>query len=634
MTTDAEYQVGHTIELHQVASELRPTVPGAQPQTPPALLVNVCGPSRSGRKTFLARLWKELSPGEVPRVFFTLAPTQDGSLTRQLLDSAKANRSYLEDALKKIAASLDAQAKRLEEAGRPLPEEALLTLWSELVVQNLMEDPSCNRGLQLIVALPNLMDFDPTRRSAIAREMPRAGTGTDSRILVTTLPGTPAELLTGLFPERGTPLEVTLPPLDIGEVEDWLTHRGLPVELTAEVYAASGGYAGKLEAAAVTVARERQERILISTAEKALEGLAVNERRLVCLAALLPEVDAFSVKALMEDADAALVMAILARANWSGCEWKGKSFVLSPAMRQALNRFFETHIAADYRKALPLAEQFAQIQATIPASQDRETLARLCLFNYFNESLLKTVAPDLAAEAMRLARSGPYCESSGSNFRLKAEVRQMVENYMKLVRMSAPQEDRARITAAWEERRRAIMDGIAKSEVKIKKDEGSLDTIRTQIRQMSGPIDKELDRIESIRRKARRQSQRQEKNAGSAPAQGLLIGRWAMQVLGVVIIYVSILLSSKSSIVYVGLGIALIVGGLFVKGGLLTTSARETAPSAPIPEPDIQQHEKNLRFLNIKRQQLESRHNILAAGIARERTLLREFDRELREPYI
>jgi|GEM_PF-3141174 hypothetical protein len=634
MTTDAEYQVGHKSELQHVASELRPAVPGAQPESPPALLVNVCGPSRSGRRTFLSRLWKELAPGEIPRVFFTLAPTQEGSLARQLLDSAKTNRSYLEEALKKIADALEGQAKRLEEAGRPLPEEALLTLWSELVVQNLVEDPSCNRGLQLIVALPNLMDFDPVRRAAVAREMPRAGTGTDSRILVTTLPGTPAELLTALFPERGTPLEVTLPPLDIGEVEDWLAHKGLPVELTTEVYAASGGYAGKLEAAAVTVARERQERQLLFTAEKALEGLAENERRLVCQAALLPEVDAFSVKALMEDADAALVMAILARVEWSGCEWKGKSFVLSPAMRQAITRYFETRHVADYRKAQPLADQFAKIHAAIPLSQDRETLARLCLFNYFNEPLLKTVAPDLAAEAMRLARSGAYCESSGSNFRLKAEVRQLVENYMKLVRLGAPQEDRARITAAWEERRRAIMDGIARSEAKIKKDEGNLDTIRTQIRQMSGPIDKELDRIESIRRKARRQSQRQEKNANDAPAQGILIGRWAMQILGVVIIYVSILLSSKSSIVYVGLGIALIIGGLFVKGGLLTTTARETAPSVPIPEADIQQHEKNLRFLNIKRQQLETRQNALAAGIARERTLLREFDRELREPYI
>ena len=630
MATEAEYHVGHEDLLQHVAEELRPRLPDSALQSPVIHLFNVCGPALSGRRTFLRRLWGEISPGEVPRVYFTLFPSGGEDIAEQLLSSVLTNRSYLDDVVKRIAEEVRGQAKRLEEAGRPLPAEARLTLWSELVTQNLVEDPRSNRGLQIVVALANFLDFDETRRTAIARELPRSAAGTDCRVLVTTLAGTPKEMLLKYFPDRMPADEILLPPLDLDDVEDWLQKKGIPTEIANEVYQSCGGLAGKLETAASTVVREHQERLLMIAAEKGLDTFSEGERRLLCTSALLPEVNTPSLKILLADDEAQLTMQLLGHVNWSESGWRGSSFFVSAQMRQALLKYFETKFPSDYRRVLPNAEQFARIHASIPSAQDRETMARLSAFNYFNEPLLTSVTPDLADEAMRLARSHPYFESSGANFRMKPEVRQVVENYMKLARYSILPEDKAKISAAWEERRRTIMEQMAAGETKIKRDEGALDGIRSQIKQIAGSIDKELDRISRIRRRMQKKSDKPDKDEG--PGQGLQIGRWAMQLMGLVIIYISILVASKTAILYIIFGIALIVGGLFVKGGVLAP-APQAAPIAPPQEGDLEKHEKNLHFLNIKRGQLESRQNIVASNIAREKSLLRDFDKQLREPY-
>ncbi|HNX05433.1 MAG TPA: hypothetical protein PKI32_08010, partial [Opitutales bacterium] len=130
--------------------------------------------------------------------------------------------------------------------------------------------------------------------------------------------------------------------------------------------------------------------------------------------------------------------------------------------------------------------------------------------------------------------------------------------------------------------------------------------------------------------KAQRKAEKSEPDEG--PGQGIQIGRWAMQVLGLAIIYISILVASKTSIIYIALGIALIVGGLFVKGGVLAP-APQAGPMRDSPPEDLDRHEKNLHFLNIKRGQLESRQNLVAMSIAREKSSLKEFDKQLREPY-
>jgi hypothetical protein len=627
-----EFYVGYEEQLRQIVGDLQSSASVSASAALPVLLFNISGPVGAGKRTLIKRLWSQVSSGETPRILFTLNPSDTDDVAERLLADAKTNRSYLDQALEQMAAKIAGQAKRLEEAGRPLPAEARLTLWSELVEQHLIDEPGNSHGLQIIFALPDFMALPKLWRDNMARLIPRGGTAVDCRLIVTTEASQPKEELTTLFPERIPVEEFPLPILTPEQVEQWLRGKGLPLEFTEEIYRRSTGLPGRLEHVTLEVMHERQERILVIMAESVLNGLDDAGKQLLCTAAMLPEISQLTLRAVMSAEDAQNVMQMLRQSDWPESGWRDTSFVAGSQIRQALVRYLETRYPQAYHKAVPLAEQFVRIHSLIPVSAHREILASLSAFNYFNDALLRELMPKSADEAMRLVQANQnFFESTGSNFKLKPEVRQSVEAYMKMVDFVISDEDRAKIVVAWEARRRKIMDLAAASEVKVKKDTDALGALQVQIKQLGSNIDEELDRINRMRRRAQRKVQTSI-NATQA-GNGMQVGRLAMQIVGFIIIYMSFLFYSRTTLIYAAVGVGLIVGALFVKGGVLAHAKVAMSDNAPVTSDDLDKHEKNLHFLNIKRGQLESRHNIIAISIAREKTALKEFDKQLREPY-
>ena len=627
-----EIFVGYETQLRQIAVELQSRAPVSPTAALPIQLFNVNGPAGSGKRTLIKRLWAQVSTGEVPRILFTINPAETDDIAERLLADAKTNRSYLDDTLEKITTELQGQAKRLEDAGRPLPPEARLTLLSEMIEQRLIDDPSNGHNLQILFALPELLALPQPQRETIARLLPRGTTNVDCRVIVTTPSPGSQDDLTKLFPERVPVGDVPLPILSPEEVEAWILGKKIAQEFAAAIYQRSGGLPGRLEHCALEVMRERQERMLTLMAEDALTGLDDNQKQLLCLAVLLPDVNQVTLRVLMSAEDAQATMQLVRHSDWPESGWQDTSFIVGKQIRQALIKYLEAHYPQAARKAAPQAEQFAQIHTLIPTSAQREALARLSAFNYFNDSLLREVMPTVADATMRIVQETPgYFENSGSNFKLKPEVRQAVESYIKMVDYTIPDEDRAKIAASWDARRRKIMDLIVTSEAKAKRETDSLNLVQVQIKQLSVSIDGELDRINRMRRKSQRKTRSQ--NESSAAGHGMQIGRLAMQIAGFVIIYLSFLFYSRTTLIYAAVGVGLILGALFVKGGVLAHASAASSDDAPASPVDIDKHEKNLHFLNIKRGQLESRQNIVASSIAREKTALKEFDKQLREPY-
>lgn len=625
-----ELYVGHEKQLLHIVEELHPRAPDSRLSTPPTLLLHIVGAPGSGKKTLVRRAWGEIAKGETPRVLFTIRAT-DEDLTDRILSDAQANRSYLQETLERISGEINAQSKRLAEVGKPLPDEARLTLWSDLVEQKLVDDPRNNRDLQLVFALTDFLAFPQPMRETIARAIPRANSPVDCRLIVTSQNGTKQEEILRYFPERTPIEEVPLPPLGPDEIEQWLQEKKLPVDFSAEVYKRCKGMPGRLESAAAEVVQEQQERMLIIAAEGALKDAPESLYPALCSAAVLPEITQQTLQILMTKEDASATMQYLRRCDWPESGWRNNAFVAGAPTRQALVKYLMVKFKPVYAKVAPIAQEFTKIHEIIPGAALRDALVRLSLFNYFNEALLKEIAPAEAEQLIAAVKENPACfENTGSNYKVKTDVRQATEAYIKLAKINVPTEDKTRIASAWEARRRKIMEQMTSSEEKVRRDSTTLSTLQGQIKQIVGNIDTELDKINRLRRKSQRKAQ--EATRPHTPNRGLQIGRLAMQGLGTVIIYVSILISSKTSLIYAALGVGLIIGGLFVKGGMLAPVRAPVNPSQ-VSTGDIEKHERSLHFLNIKRTQMESRQNLMAMNIAREKSALKEFDKQLREPY-
>lgn len=623
--------VGHQPQLQHIAEELRPRAHNPTVQQPPFLLFYISGPKGSGRRTFVKRLWEEISQTEVPRVLFCVDNPAEGNIARQLLDSCKANRSYLDDALKQIVNEAEGQAKRLDEAGSPLPDDAKITVWSELVEQHLLEDSRNNRGLQLLLVLPELSSMSSDLMESLSQTTPRSNANVDCRIITTGTTKTDLDLIQKIFPDRTPVDEIALQPLTPEDVEQWLHAMQSPTDLTMEVYKRCGGLPVKLENALKEVQQERQERSMMAMAENALGDTKDSLRKNLCLAAMLPEINEQALFTLMLPEDATAVMTNLRQSDWSDSGWREGSFIASAEVRQALVKYLERKYPADYNNALPLASQFARIHAAIPSGKHREYLARLSIFNYFNLEVLREIMPDLANDMANLLKGNPaYFENTGTSFRLKPEIRQAVEAFMKLAKYAVTDSDKARITTAWETRRQKIMDLMHDTEEKVKKEETSLGGLQTQIKQINNSIEKEQSHLFRIRQKSQQRNTRKEQK--SDHRGGIRIWRIALEGLGTIIIYISFLLYSRSSLIYAAVGVGLILAGLFVNGRMLSP-VREPDVSTPQRADNLDVFERNLKFLNIKKGQLETRQNAIAASIARERTSLKEQDKQLREPY-
>jgi len=624
--------VGYANQLRQAADELRSRA-SVLPSAPSrSLVINIEGPPKAGKRTFVRRLWENLEKGEIPRILFTLDPSDTEKIAENFLAEAKTNRSYLEDAIVEISSDFQEQIQHLENAGKSLPGESRLTVFAELVEQNLVENISVNRDLQIIFALPDFLTLAQNWRDALSRQIHRGTDKVDCRIILTTPALELREDVIKQFPDRMPILDIQLPPLMLEEVEQWLIGRQLSMELTAEVYNRFGGLPGNLEHVALEVIHEREEKLLAALAENALHDLQANEKTLLCLAAMLPEINERTLLVTMKEPEARLVMERLRALDLPDSEWKADKFVLGQKIQHALVKYLEKHDSQVYRKALPQTEQFVRICEIIPSSQHREMLARLSVFNYFNEALLRELSPTTADELVRLIVENPaYFENSGSNFKLKNEVRQIIENYIKITGFVIPGEDRAKIASAWEARRKKIMEAMTLSELKIKKDSDALSTLQTQIKQTSSGIDKELDRINRFKRSAQRKDNEHSKNQDSDTK--LQISRIAMLVVGFTILYLSLLFYTKTSLIYAAVGFGLMIGALFVRSNILVKAKVSNTVASPPNPSEVEAYNKNLHFMNIKKSQLESKQNIMALSIAREKTALKEFDKQLREPY-
>lgn len=618
-------RVGHELQLVALSNELRMRSHSSYSVSPYNRVFYVCGPVGSGMRTFVSRLWDTLSGRETPRIIFRIDPRNDVTLDEQLKLCAEASKSYHVPLLEQLAMDIDRQTARYEKSGKQLPQVGKVALWAALMQQRVVDNPDI-KALQLIFVIHDFSNLAELHRKVLSRAIPRSTDNIDVRIIITGQDEIVLQEIDALFFDRAPASRINLPPVTLNEVVKWLYSRDIPIEFADAILDRAHGLPGMLDKACEEIQQERGELLLVRIAENALSGVSGELRKYICMAAMLPEINRDSLRAIMPEIRMNETMTILRVCDWNDCWWKNESFVFGNRVGDALCSFLEANHKPTYDDTKVIAEQLTTICTGIPAYEDRITLIHLLAFYYFNRHALLEIMPDNAERAFAFAMRhlDDYFERSGENLRMRPGIRQLVEHYAVLTRQPNDNVTRFKIQKLWEARQKALSNGIAQCEDRLDKHTTALFSIKRRL--------SEMDTSHAAKRGARPRSfnhpiteDQEAAGTGKNKTAGL-----AMQAVGTCVLYLCLLSSSRAAIIYALIGLGLIVSGLFS----YKTPQTRTPEAKPEKEEEPQlTARQDTESDSEARCELEMKESWIASKIAEEKRELRSLIRQMDEAY-
>lgn len=298
---------------------------------------------------------------------------------------------------------------------------------------------------------------------------------------------------------------------------------------------------------------------------------------------------------------------------------------------EALRLWYERSQPESFRKAKEQAHQFAEVARAVGSPKERNILALLSLFRYFNADAIKAVFDPPVDEILAFVESRPdLFDKTGFNYRLSPEYQRIATEYRKLVPPTNFQTLKQRVADTWERVRGDIVNEIQSMEEKAKSKESSIKDIDKAI---TG-VRKDIKLHEKIRKSPI--DAQQEENVPTPTKYPMTVGiLW--EGVGIGLLYFSILSPSKISVVYSLIGIILIIFGLFIPYQRARSMAAAHAAAVSPVSPDRERTaelNKNLRILHLKQTSLQNKKGAAILAIAKYRQDLERLNSQLQEPYV
>lgn len=605
-------------------------------------LITLTGPVGVGKRSLLTAFWKgreenlpclRVSPGKGE------VQSEEGEIgwVHRLTDGLQANQATLELAVTQMRARWEEAAAELssgEESsmGNLHTFDTALSTWVEIFSELFILHPAHRQNLQIIFEIHDFDQFSVGARQSLSallgQPLSRYRVSPDIRFLLTCQqsPKHSYDLHTYWKPFVDHYQELAVAPLTVEEVAAWLDAEELPSDIAESLHKRTEGMPGKLPEAAEALLDELNREKWIEQASALLKGKSDSQVLGLCRAALLGEISEDSLRVFMDAPQAREFVKWVSTRPELRLRTQGGAFFLPRELQRAFVRFFEHSYAADYKRDKVKAVAFAEALEALGPPTDRKMLTQLAPFTYFNREVLAEIHGTASRFLIEFAENSPgRFDHRNGNFKINNATRRLLDRYLSITRQEPGEDLSRRINECWARARENILARRAQAEAQLKGQEKAMEDVRRAMLKLQKEMQAERDKMQRLLNPA--EDRRSRHSAGGKSVGGSVL----LQIVGVGILYVSLLMVEKFTVVYAGVGVAFIFAGLFLQ----TKKSPVTAPSSGTSKPVVNTaaFEKNLEFMGHKQTQLQNKIKALRGKFQQNQAEIREFDSLLREPY-
>lgn len=313
-------------------------------------------------------------------------------------------------------------------------------------------------------------------------------------------------------------------------------------------------------------------------------------------------------------------------------------YQIESSWADAILRWQEQFNPEQYRKLASRVQTFREICEHIPEREQREKLARLSVFNFFNEELVHKVYGEDAGALNTFVRMYlHYFIKTPFNYQISMQYMPFVHQYVRLIPLEDKELFKEKVKYIWDKRREAIHKEAGEIEQKLSKERKSFEENRVKL----DPVMRQIhQRSRTLVRKARKDKRSKSKGFAAKTSVASETGKQPkflclfFNVIGLFLLYYGMLFKSPMDWNTLMLGILFVVLGIFwpaiseeAAGASLQRSRSSSSNDNPLEGDTL------INMLNLKRVGLENRASYLSMQVARLQRRLRELDTLLNEPY-
>lgn len=428
--------------------------------------------------------------------------------------------------------------------------------------------------------------------------------------------------------------ESILKTLSIEEIADYLRKRGTPEISASKIFEKTGGFPGEV----VTEVEKQEKQPVTEGIRKEitnlLTGKTSRQKFWLKAAAHLSVCNKESLSLFCAHDEVSKALEWLAHSSGVDFQQIGYGIVMDLDMSKKILRWLKSFENEEFGRLLSIAEKYNDFVDAIPQPNARAMLTDLSVFNYFNGDIIRRVLKKDEKPYMDLVKRAPeYFENGKFNYRLNKDIRRYISEYRELLMDDHYKAYEMQVKKEWDLIKNEAIEKKESLEKDMIANQKELGSIRGEMEKLAGQIEIIRENVISNLDHARKLDiAKSLKGKGAVKFPGLLY-----QLLGILIVLISVGYPGAYSIFNISAGILLIMYGMFgpLKKAKKVNVDKPLNKTLEMKKEDDSKVESdpNVRMLTFKRNNLEIRFKQLHNAISRFKGQLGDLEKRLEEPY-
>ncbi len=617
----------------------------------PSRIFFLSGQRGLGKKSFYGQLWKYFCRSPLKVIWVRLPSVwqeshrQDDWL-EMMSASIEANNDVLKNRIGIFRQSWSEASKgMLQGAGGQKQAVNKGVLWLDLFAKILLERKSLASGqaeknLRILFVLDDYDRLDSEHKQwfsqSVFNPLVSAVPDLDVRFLLSGEHSfyTTLDLESYWGPFQTEVREVVLPPLNSIETNEFASRLKVTLGEGFDLQEVTGGIPEKIRALLKNGTIKKSDQRAFNDVDSNFEGLSQENVNWILGAAHLRIFNDEALNIFGTAEGALRARKWLCNLDFLKIEKRNLSFVIDSSWADSILHWQEKNQPVMYRKLAAKVESYREICQHIPLLEHRQKLAKLSVFNFFNEDLVHKVYGELAPSLNAFVRVNlQYFIKTPFNYQISMQYQPFVQSYVRLIPIEDKEQTREKAMHIWNKRKEVAIAEIAEIEKKLLKERKVFDEHRVLL----DPLIKQVN--QRVRMLVKAQKKKNEKlNRASTPekpkSKQSMLPCLFFNVCGVSLMAVGMLFTVPLDWNYVVLGAFFVFIGTFGFNDDELVATQSVAKSVDKNQIDPTADDTLIAMLNLKRVGLENKSSYLSMLINRYQQRLRELDTLLSEPYV